>query len=211
MKRWGLRKAGTPIREAGRRGFWVGGDGVRPQTCEGVSPACAFGGLCGTQIPVTRVFQDDLPSVGVSRLRASGAITSEMTRTTIGLADVEVEVGLSLQKFPNGGSWTLFRCPSCGRKARTLRLLEGCVVCWRCCVSRGVRYRCEPMSVRRRAELRIPKLRAKLDSAESLRLKPHLWGKMERRSRLEAALRRAEYVAYRHEFTPLIEKDKDGG
>jgi hypothetical protein len=159
---------------------------------------------------VARIFQDDLPSVGVSRLRANGTITAETTRTTIGLADVEVEVGLSLQKFPNGGSWSLFRCPSCGRKARTLRLFEGCVI-WRCCVSRGVLYRSEPMSVRRRAELRIPKLRAKLESAESLRLKPHLWGKMERRLRLEAALRRAEYVAYRHEFTPLIEKDKDSG
>jgi hypothetical protein len=67
------------------------------------------------------------------------------------------------------------------------------------------------MSVRQRAEHRIPKLRAKLESVESLRLKPHLWGKMERRSRLEAALWRAEYVAWRQEFAPLIEKDKDGG
>ena len=29
------------------------------------------------------------------------------------------------------GSWSLFLCPSCGRRARKLRLLEGCVVCWR--------------------------------------------------------------------------------
>jgi hypothetical protein len=79
---------------------------------------------------VMRVFQDDLPSVGVSRLRASGIITAETTRTKIGL--VEVEVGLTLQKFPNVGSGSLFRCVSCGRRARTLRLLEGCVVCWRC-------------------------------------------------------------------------------
>jgi len=33
---------------------------------------------------------------------------------------------------------------------------------------------------------------------------------MERRSRLEAALRRAEFVASRHEFADLIEKDEDG-
>jgi hypothetical protein len=126
-----------------------------------------------------------------------------MTRTTIGLADVEVEVGLSLQKFPNGGSWSLFRCPSCGRKARTLRLLEGCVVCWRCCVSRGVRYRSEPMGARRRAEHRISKVRAMLESKESLRLKPHLWGKMERRSRLKAALARAEFVVAAHRLWSL--------
>jgi hypothetical protein len=55
---------------------------------------------------VTRAFLDDLRSVGVSRLRASGTITAEMTRTTMCLADVEVEVGLSLQKFRNGGSWS---------------------------------------------------------------------------------------------------------
>jgi hypothetical protein len=42
------------------------------------------------------VFQDDLPSISVSRLRASGIVTPEMTRTTIGIADVEVEVGLQL-------------------------------------------------------------------------------------------------------------------
>jgi hypothetical protein len=96
--------------------------------------------------------------IGVSRLRASGTITVEMTRTRIGLADVEA--GLSLQKFPNGGSWSLFRCPSCGRKARTLRL------------------------------------------------KPHLWGTMERRSRLEAALRRAEFVVSRHAFADLSDEDE---
>jgi hypothetical protein len=97
---------------------------------------------------------------------ALGAIASlaEMKQTTIGLGDVEV--GLSLQKFPDGGSGSLFRCPSCGRKAQTLRLLEGCVVCWRCCVSRGVRYRSEPMGARQRAEHRVTKLCAMLESAE---------------------------------------------
>ena len=50
------------------------------------------------------------------------------------------------------------------------------------------------MSVRQRAEHRIPKLRAMLERTDSARLKPVLWGKMERRSRLEAALKRAEFV-----------------
>jgi hypothetical protein len=53
------------------------------------------------------------------------------------------------------------------------------------------------MGLRQRAEHRIPKLRAMLESDVSLRLKPHLWGTMERRSRLEAALRRAEYIVSR--------------
>jgi hypothetical protein len=141
----------------------------------------------------TVIFQDDLPSISVSRLRATGAVTAEMTRTTIGVADVEVEVGLSLQRFRNGGSWSLFRCPSCGRKARVLKLLEGCLLCWRCCHRRGARYRVWRSGMRGRAECRIPRLRVMLESAEPLRLKPHLWGKMERRSRLEAALREAEF------------------
>jgi hypothetical protein len=146
---------------------------------------------------VRRVFQDDLPSLSAPRLRASGVITTEMTEIVVKIGDVEVEVGLSLLRFANGGSWSFFRCPSCGQQARILKLLDGAVLCRRCCVSRGVRWRCEPMGLRQRAEHRIPKLRAMLESDVSLRLKPHLWGTMERRSRLEAALRRAEYIVSR--------------
>ena len=49
------------------------------------------------------------------------------------------------------------------------------------------------MSVRQRAAHRIPKLRAMLESKQSLRLKPDLWGTMERRKRLEARLRECEF------------------
>jgi hypothetical protein len=143
------------------------------------------------------VFQDDLPSISVSRLRASGAITAGMTRARIGIAGVEVEVGLDLVKFANSGSWSFFLCPQCGSRARTLKLLEGCVLCWGCCHRRGARYRVHRSGLRGRAEHRIPKLRAMLESAESLRLKPHLWGKMERRKRHEAALARAEFIVGR--------------
>jgi hypothetical protein len=146
------------------------------------------------------VFQDDLPSISISRLRASGAITAEMMRTTIGIADVEVEVGLSLVKFSNGGSWSFFLCPQCGCRARTLKLLEGCVLCWGCCRRRGARYRVQWSGPRRRAELRIPKLRATLQSEQSLRLRPHLYGTMERRARLQAALRKAELIVGYHDF-----------
>jgi hypothetical protein len=51
----------------------------------------------------------------------------------------------------------------------------------------------DPVSVKKRAEMRIPKLKAMLESEASLRLKPALYGKMERRSRMEAALREAEF------------------
>jgi hypothetical protein len=43
-------------------------------------------------------------------------------------------------------------------------------------------------------------LRAKLESEVSLRLKPHLLGTMEKRKRLEAALRRAEFIVAQHDY-----------
>jgi DNA-directed RNA polymerase subunit RPC12/RpoP len=159
---------------------------------------------------VVTEYRDDLPAISISRLRAMDVITAETTEYVVRLGHVEKNVSVHLRKFPSGGSWSWFGCPTCGKWVRTLRLHLDDIVCPSCCTRRGIRPRTSTLSVRQRAEHRIQKLSAKLESAESLRLKPHLWGKMERRSRLEAALRRAEYVAYRQEFTPLIEKDKFG-
>ena len=132
-----------------------------------------------------------------------------MTRTTIGIADVEVEVGLQLVRFANGGSWSFCLCPQCGRRARTLKLFEGSVLCWRCCHRGGVRYRCLRSSLRGRAELRVPKLKGMLESKQSLRLKPVLRGTMERRSRLEVALRRCEFIVaqrgYPRKTKPIVD------
>ena len=147
---------------------------------------------------------------GGRQLRALGVVTPEMTRTTIGIADVQVEVGLQLVRFRNGNSWSFFLCPHCGRRARTLKLFEGSVLCWRCCHRRGARYRVWTVGLRGRAEGRIPKLRAMLESPESLRLKPHLWGTMERRKRLEAALRRCEFIVARHQLADSSRLDKGG-
>ena len=108
--------------------------------------------------------------------------------------DVEQTVGVRTLWFLNGGSWSLFVAPCCGKQARVLKVLDGVVLCWRCCVCRGVRYRVWPMSLRGRAENRIPRLRAMLETDVSLRFKPVLWGKLERRSRLEAALARCEFI-----------------
>jgi hypothetical protein len=130
-------------------------------------------------------------------LRATGVITAEMTEFVVRLGDVEQTVAVKARRFPSGGGWSSFVCPSCGRSVRVLRLLNGYVVCCRCCIRRGVRPRAHTLSVRQRAEHRIPKLRAMLESETSLRLKPHLWGKMERRKRHEAELARCEFVVGR--------------
>ena len=147
-------------------------------------------------MPVVSKYRDDLPAVRASRLRASDTITDETAAFLVQLGHVERVVGVSLLKFPNGGAWSLFVCPTCGKRAQTLRLHLDDIVCSGCCRRRGIRHRADTMSVRQRAERRIPKLRAMLQSEQSLRLKPStLWGKMERRSRLEAALRECEFRA----------------
>jgi hypothetical protein len=149
---------------------------------------------------VKQVFQDDLLAVSSSRLRALDIITAETTEFVVKLGDIEQTVGVHLRRFPSGGSWSWFGCPACGRWVRVLKLLDGAVLCWRCCAKHGVRWRVWPMTVRRRAEHRIPKLRAMLQSEQSLRLKPARWGKIERRFQLEAALRRAELLVGHADF-----------
>jgi hypothetical protein len=146
---------------------------------------------------VVAKYRDQLPAVSMARLRALDVITPETTEFLVRLGHVEKKVSVHLRRFPSGGSWSWFGCPMCGKWARTLRLHLDDIVCPGCCKRRGIRHRCETMSVRQRAEHRIPKLRAMLESTESLRLKSHLWGTMERRSRLKAALARAEFIVAR--------------
>src|SRR5271165_6692831 len=139
-----------------------------------------------------RIFRDDLPCVLVSRLRASAAaITAETTSTVVRLGGLETVIPVTLQKFPNGGSWSLFIAPCCGRKARALWLLGGDVLGRRCCVSQHIRPRADPMGLSRRAAHRVPKLLARLQSQESARLRPRPGRTMDRRANLEIALRRS--------------------
>jgi hypothetical protein len=123
-----------------------------------------------------------------------------MKTVAVKVGDSAVAVGLTLQRFPNGGSWSLFIAPCCGRRARALRLYGERLLCRLCLRARGVRWRCEPMGLRRRAEMRIPKLRAMLESKTSLRLNANLWGTMEKRKRHEAALARCEHIVARARF-----------
>jgi hypothetical protein len=145
---------------------------------------------------VTR-YRDDLPAVSISRLRALDIITADTTEFLVQLGPVEQIVSVHLRRFPSGGSWSWFGCPTCGKWARTLRLHFDDIVCPGCCRRRGIQPRSWTLSPRQRAEHRIPKLRAMLESKESLRLKPVLWGTMERRKRHEAALARAEFIVGR--------------
>jgi hypothetical protein len=124
-----------------------------------------------------------LPAIGISRLRATGVVTPTMSAIAINMGDgLERKVKLAHNRFPNGGGWSHFICPQCGRRTRTLRLTEdGRLVCRRC---DGLLYRCQ----RHDKETRIAHLRALLYGAPA-RHKPRTVP-IDRRQRLEAALRR---------------------
>jgi hypothetical protein len=158
---------------------------------------------------VVRTYREDLPTLSISRLRALDIITADTKTFLAQLGHVEQNVSVHLRAFPSGGSWSWFGCPTCGRWVRTLRLHLDDIVCAGCCTRRGIRPRASTMSVRQRAEHRIPKLRAMLERTESARLKPVLWGKMERRSRYEAALRRAELIVRHGDFVGPKPRKKD--
>jgi hypothetical protein len=51
------------------------------------------------------------------------------------------EVEVAHRFFPNGGGWSFYFCPGCGRRARFLRLVDGRPKCCRCCLYRGIKYR----------------------------------------------------------------------
>jgi hypothetical protein len=142
------------------------------------------------------IYRDDLPSVSVSRLRAAGRVTVDSTVTTVRLGDVEMTVAVTLRRFPNGGSWSLFLCPACGSCARTLSLLGGRLLCRWCCRGVGVRYRVEDLPKAERARQRILKLRLRLDGRPA-RLTPRPGRIIDRRRPLEFSLRRALIVERR--------------
>jgi hypothetical protein len=91
-----------------------------------------------------RLFQDDLASISISRLRASGVVTSHTKSVDIvfgeGDEGLRREVQVVRRRFPNGGEWSLFLCPVCERPARILKLHER-PMCRRCCLREGIGYR----------------------------------------------------------------------
>jgi hypothetical protein len=155
----------------------------------------------------TEVAYDELPFVGVSRLRASGAIRVEDKFTTVKfwllirtpppdrVEEVEFTVGLALRRFPNGGSWSLFVCP-CGRRCRVIRLYEDKLACGGCLKARGLRLRVHMVPYAERYYCTGPKRRALINSREPARLHPR-WPSqtMEGRAKMQRALERSRMIA----------------
>jgi hypothetical protein len=118
--------------------------------------------------------------------------------TTVFFGDQSFNVAVSHRKFPHGGSWSFFQCP-CGRRCRILRLYEGReLACRWCLAARGMRGRVELIATSQRAARIVPKLLARLTSDEPARLRPRPGRVLDRRSRLEAKVRRSLIVARKH-------------
>jgi hypothetical protein len=146
----------------------------------------------------SRIFFDELVSVGVSRLRASGVIRLEDRHGIIAFGDKQKLVGLAHTKFPNGGSWSYFRCPTCGARSKKLWLVDDAPRCRLCLEKLGVRYRAAYGFGRterlRERDRRVDRLQAMLEGGP-MRFKPvpPNWGnrRLDRRNLLTAALHRA--------------------
>ena len=150
----------------------------------------------------SRIFFDELPTLGVSRLRAMGIIKLEDRQVVIPFGEHDRLIGVAHTKFANGGSWSYFRCPKCGGRARKLWLVADAPRCKTCCWSMGVRNRSAYAFGRggrlQERDHRVDKLQAMLEGGR-LRLKPPPpnWGDrhVDRRNHLEWSLRRARIVA----------------
>jgi hypothetical protein len=150
----------------------------------------------------SRIFFDELVSVGVSRLKASGAIRLEDRQAVIPFGDQNKLIGVAHTIFWNGGSWSYFRCPKCGARSKKLWLVDDAPRCRRCLEKLGVRYRTAYGFGRterlRERDRRIDRLQAMLEGGP-MRLKPAPpnWGnrRLDRRNRLTVALQRARIAA----------------
>ena len=142
-----------------------------------------------------RLFQDDLASVSISRLRASGAVTSDTKSVDVvfceGDKGLRREVKVVHRRFPNGGEWSFFLCPVCSRPARILKL-HGKPMCRRCCLRQGIGYRISSGSPVERDVARVARLhkvRELLDGGPA-RLHPRPGRKLDRRWSLTVSYRR---------------------
>jgi hypothetical protein len=139
-------------------------------------------------------WRDDLPAVSIPPLRASGVVTLASSSVVIvfgeGQDALKREVGVKHTLFPvrgkdgKRGSWSYFVCPSCSRRARTLRLCDGRLVCRRC---DGLIARCQAGK----------KTEDKAPAIERLRQRLFGGGKVTRRAALLTLFRRALIVERR--------------
>jgi hypothetical protein len=118
-----------------------------------------------------------------------------MTSVSIGFGKIELkrEVRLAHRHFPNGGSWSFFLCPRCGRRVRRLRLNDGRPMCSRCC-GNFHRIAYGSPDEREAARERLIKRLRKLIGGSPARLNPRTGRTLDRHWSLTFSLRRAVIV-----------------
>src|SRR5580704_13361545 len=109
-----------------------------------------------------------------------------MTRVRVTIAGVSREVLLWHLHFPNGGGWSFFLCPSCGRRARVLKLFEK-IGCRRCACSGSPSRPLPWRSDLGDRTLQIERLTQRLSGVPA-RAKPRPGRTIDRRWRTEQAL-----------------------
>jgi hypothetical protein len=137
---------------------------------------------------VAKLTKDDLPKIGVSRLRALGVITPEMTSVEVEFeGGVRRRIRVVHRRLRHGGGWSFFLCPKCERRARTLRLLDGAPVCqW--CDGLKQRVQVEPHDKRER----IARLKTLVNGGNAyLKRHKHHRDTCDRKRQLTYSLRRA--------------------
>ena len=77
----------------------------------------------------------------IPRLRATGVVQLDAPHAIIQFGDRRKLIGLAHIQFRNGGSWSLFRCPKCARRANRLWLIEDRPLCRHCCEGIGIVHR----------------------------------------------------------------------
>jgi hypothetical protein len=145
-----------------------------------------------------RTFFDEVLSVSVSRLRATGVIRLEDQWALIPFGEQTKLIGVAHTKFPNGGSWSYFRCPKCGARSRKLRLVDDAPRCRlsleKLCVRNGAAYGFGRTERLRERDRRVDRLQAMLEGGP-MRFQPvpPNWGdrRLDRRNHLTVALQRA--------------------
>jgi hypothetical protein len=145
---------------------------------------------------VHRLFQDDLASVSISRLRASRVVTRDTNSVEIvfgeGDDSLRREVRVVHHRFPNGGEWSFFLCPVCSRPVRVVKLHEK-PMCRRCCLRDGIGYRVSSGSPVERDAARLARLKklGELLDGGPVRLHPRPGRRLDRRWSLTVSWRRA--------------------
>jgi hypothetical protein len=127
--------------------------------------------------------REELPAVKASSLRSSGAIDAGSAFATVAFGEVKRQVRVTLRRFPSGGSWSLFICPTCSRRAQVVRLYGERVVCRRC---DGLKTRAKTLASHPEIDGVVESLQTRLSAARY------------RRKQLSNSLRKAMIKRRRH-------------